>query len=68
VLIVLRDWPSFADSVPVTQQASVRLGVWCERWQCYAGDITGCRVRVEVLKNRFARPGRRVHFALTLDV
>jgi hypothetical protein len=62
-LIVLRDWSRASR----TSQASIRLGVWHERWQRRAGDITGCEVRVEVLKNRFAPPGRCAHVALALD-
>jgi RecA/RadA recombinase len=67
VLIVLRDWDDPARHSPATHQASVRIGVRLMRWQRRAGDITGCQICVEVLKNRFARPGRRAHIALTLD-
>ncbi len=50
-----------------THAIALRLGLECERWLMRGRDVSGYRVQVEVLKNRFAPAGRCVSLTIGLD-
>ena len=53
---------------PRSDHAGLRLLVERTAWLRQGRDITGCRVRVTVLENRFAAPGGSVELDLPLEM
>jgi len=69
ILLVLHE--SSAGSLPalsaLAHYASVRLQVTRERWLHHNNDIRGYKARVEILKNRWGPPGRKVSITVEFN-